>query len=244
MSAENITVRLQYDPNKEDTIGVEISQNATVLELEEKVKATLGKLNNVPMGILKFNGKELDNKDRTLEELIIKNNSEIKNENRVLIRTLTNKTIYITCDENTTVREFLKQLKDKNPECGYIKLTYASKLLQRSMLDQKLLGYRIGNSSINRGATLFLRIPSKEDKSDTVFDLNNPEESKDSNYPPLRIIVGIADLLLLAAAVATFLLYFLTTLSLSVAVPIVLAALFVVGAINTILPKILPEGCL
>ena len=65
---EKITVKLNYDPNKDDAI-VEISPNATVSELEEKVKDTLGELNNVPMGILKYDGKELNDKDKTLEEL-------------------------------------------------------------------------------------------------------------------------------------------------------------------------------
>ncbi|MBQ9491494.1 MAG: hypothetical protein IJU86_01800 [Firmicutes bacterium] len=246
-NTEKITVKLKYDPNKEDMIEVSIKSNATVAALEEKVKETLGNLDNVPMGILKFNEQELDDKNKTLADLDMKDGRIIENENRVvLIKTLTGKTIYITCNENTTVREFLQKLKGKAPELCYIRLVFAGEALQRSMLGQKLLGCQIGKRSINYGGILHLVIPLKAN-SDTVFDLNNPEESKNSNYPPLRIIVGIADLLLLAAAVATFLLYFLTTLSLSVAVPIVLAALFVVGSVlffgwNEILPKILPEG--
>lgn len=204
----------------------------------------------------------------------------------VLINTLTGKTIYITCDENTTVKQFLKKLKGKNPKFSYIELAFAGKHLQRSTLDQKLLGYRIGEgeNGIKYSDVLHLIVALEENKnSATVFDLNNLEESKnsnlaevpkiseeknivsglesldnnskislnskkeskDSNYPLLRIIVGIADLLLLAAAVATFLLYFLT-MSLSVAIPIVLSALFVVGAIlffgwKNLLPKYLQK---
>ena len=67
--------------------------------------------------------------------------------------------------------------------------------------------------------------------------------------PPLRIIIGVIDLLLLAAAITTFLLFFLTSLSFSIVIPIVLTALFVVGTIlffewKSILPKILPKSWL
>ncbi len=283
--AKEITVKVKYDPNKDDTIEVKINPNATVSKLEEKVQDALKDFNNIPVELLKFNGQELDDKNKTLKELGIINGSEIENENRVvLIKTLTGQTIYITCDENTTVREFLKKLKGKNLRVGYIRLVFAGKFLQRSTLDQKLLSCQIGTSSINYGTTLRLILALEENKnSDVVFDLNNLEESKNSNlvkvsetletdnnvfnlerldnnlrissdskkesknsnYPLLRIIVSIADLLLLAAAVATFLLYFLSSLSLSIAIPIVLTVLFVIDTIlffgwNTILP----DNCL
>ncbi len=178
MSAENITVRLQCDPNKDNTIEVEISQNATVSELEKKVKDTLVTLDDVPMGILKFNEQELNDKNKTLNELGIEDGSIIENENRVFLKTLNGKEIGITCDENTTVREFLKQLKSKNPRFSYIRLVFAGASLQKSTLDQKLLGCQMGTSSIKYGAILRLIIPIQLGimyKSDTVFDLNNLE---------------------------------------------------------------------
>ena len=307
--SKEIKVKVKYDPNKNDTIKVKINPNATVSKLEEKVKETLGKLDNVPMGILKYDGKELNDKDKTLAELGIKDGSIIENENRVFIKNSACLNIYTTCcDENTTVKEFLKKLKGKNLGFSYIKLVSAGRPLTRLTLDRKLLGYQTDTRGIKYGATLHLIKTAKEPENDeAVFDLNNlddtvsdlhnledkvsdlnnseeiknsnlveelktlekendvfnsgrlnnnpktsfdsKKEGKNSKYPPLRIIVGIADLLLLVAAVATFLLYFLTTLSLSVAVPIVLAALFVVGSVlffrwNKILPKILSEGVL
>ncbi len=280
--AENIKLKVHpYPDSPISTVVFDMDKNATVADLKKRIIDSCGDSPCFSMGILKFNDKELDNEDKTLAELGIKNNSEIKNENWVVIKTLTGQTIYITCDENTTVREFLKKLEGKNLGFSYIKLLFSSTFLQRSTLDQKLLGCQIGKNSINYGATLHLIMPSEENKnSDTVFDLNNLEESKNSNlakvsttlkkandvfnlesldnnsrissdskkesensnYPLLRIIVGIADLLLLAAAVATFLLYFLSSLSLSIEIPIVLAALFVVGAIlffgwKNLLPK-------
>ena len=281
---EEITVKVKYDPNKDDTIDVKISPNGTVSEFEEKVQNTLGNLNDVPMGILKFNEQELDDKNKTLKDLGIKDGSEIENENRVLIETLTGKPIYITCDENTTVREFLKKLKYKEPKLDYIRLMYKDNALFRPILDQKLLDCQIGKKSIKYGAILKLVVRSEASKnSESVFDLNNLEESKNSNlvkvsetlktdnnvfnlgrldnnprissdskkesknsnYHPFRIIVGIADLLLFAAAVTTFLLFFLSSLSLSIAIPIVLAALFVTFAVLFLgWSTILPKGCL
>ena len=63
-----------------------------------------------------------------------------------------------------------------------------------------------------------------------------------NNWPLLRIIIGIIDLLLLLATITTFLLLFLTSLNLFIAVPIVLTVLFFVGAalffgFGKILPK-------
>ena len=278
---EAITVKVKYDSNKDDTIDVKISPNTAVSDFERAIQNELKKnnINDIPVELLKFNGQELDDKNKTLGELGIKDASSVENENRVvLIKAITGKTIYITCDENTTVRESLKQLKSKYPKLNYIMLCFAGVYLQRSTLDQKLLGCQIGEKSIKYGSTLHL-IESLE-KSDTTFDLNNLEESKNSNlvkvsktsekgnnvfnseslddnpgissdskkesknsnYPLLRIIVGIADLLLLAAAVTTFLLFFLTSLSFSIAFPIVLTVLFVATTIlffggNNLLPK-------
>ena len=85
---------------------------------------------------------------------------------------------------------------------------------------------------------------SGQQKQDVESESRRKIELKNkNNWPLLRIIIGIADLLLLAAAMATFL------LNIHIVATAVLAALFVVGAIlffgwNTILPKILPEGCL
>ena len=164
----------------------------------------------------------------------------------MLIKPLTGKTIYITCDENTTVKQFLEKLKGKYSGLRWISLSFLGSSLRRSELNLNLFSHKGNSSSIAYGLTLDLVIVSPEYKNgNDVFDLNN----LNSNYPLLRIIVGIADLLLLAAAITTFLLYFLTTLSLSIAVPIVLAALFVFGAYlflrwNSGWPKILPKSWL
>ena len=78
----------------------------------------------------------------------------------------------------------------------------------------------------------------------------NTDPANKNNWPFSRIIVGIIDLFFLAAAITTFLLYFLAALSLPIAVLIVLTALFVIGFVigtvlffrwHKILPKILPK---
>ena len=78
----------------------------------------------------------------------------------------------------------------------------------------------------------------------------NTDPANKNNWPFSRIIVGIIDLFFLAAAITTFLLYFLAALSLPIAVLIVLTALFVIGFVigtvlffrwHKILPKISPE---
>ena len=88
----------------------------------------------------------------------------------------------------------------------------------------------------------------KEEREKDVNSLESKIKSE-NNLPPLRIIIGVIDLLLLAAAITTFLLFFLTSLSFSIVIPIVLTALFVVGTIlffewKSILPKILPKSWL
>ena len=298
---EKITVKLNYDPNKDDAI-VEISPNATVSELEEKVKDTLGELNNVPMGILKYDGKELNDKDKTLEELGITDDAVLEVGCFVRFTAINkNEFYYVQYNKDTTLEQFLwsviKHLKlneEINEENGkYVSLICKDQFLSPELLDSKLIDITV-DRFINQeilsenidASTITLAFPYDTKNKSLSFDLNSltgknidisgiriteipnerkPIPNKDGidlkidyvsqtfssekilnkrNCPLLRMIIGIIDLILLAAAVATFLLYFLTTLSLSVAVPIVLAALFVVGAINTILPKILPEGCL
>ena len=245
--AQEITVNVKPIPDEPTNIPVKIKPNAKVSELEGELKGMLNDL-NVSVGILKFNGQELDNKDKTLEELGIEDGSSVENENRVVgIRFLHDSTIIcITCDEDTTIRKLLKQLKGKNPSYDYGIILYAGEAFNRSILDQKLLGYKIGTGSIKYGAVLNFIIESEKHKNcERVFDLNNLEESKNSNYPLPRIIVGIAALFFLALAVALFVM----THGLITLVPIFLTVFFVFGVIlfsrwNTILPKILSKSCL
>lgn len=51
------------------------------------------------------------------------------------------------------------------------------------------------------------------------------------SYPLLRIIIGVIDLLLLVAMAITFSLFFLTNLSLSIWVPVVLTVLFIIDIV-------------
>ena len=63
---EEITVKVKYDPNKDDTIDVKISPNTTVSRFEQAIKNELGNnnINDIPVELLKFNGQELDDKKK------------------------------------------------------------------------------------------------------------------------------------------------------------------------------------
>ncbi len=85
----------------------------------------------------------------------------------------------------------------------------------------------------------------KVEEDEQIIEGTDKEvESKKSSWPAPRIIVGITDLFLLAAAITTFL------LNVHIAVTIVLVALLVVFAVvlfgwdKKVLSKILPKGCL
>lgn len=94
--------------------------------------------------------------------------------------------------------------------------------------------------------------PEVDLKKQTTINLNTDKKGQNPNSERTKEKEeekGVIDLFLLSAAITTFLLFFLTSLSFSVAVPIVLTGLFlVVGVLflgwDYILPKILSEGWL
>ena len=140
------------------------------------------------------------------------------------------------CKENELIKiEDLKLALKKNNNENYVSKTDLA-------LNQKL--------SLEEGNTISIyprdNIECKENELIKIKDLNLDLEDdpvNENNYPLARIIICVIDLLLLAAAITTFLLYFLTTLSFSIAVPIVLTVLCVAFTILLFAwNKILPES--
>lgn len=85
----------------------------------------------------------------------------------------------------------------------------------------------------------------KEFETDYKEKNTNQQSGKQSSWPLPSIIVGVIDLLLLAAAIITFSLFFLTNLISSIVVPIVLTILFVAFTILFFLGNnSLPKSCL
>ncbi len=219
--AKEITVCIKALSGPE--FSVKVNPNCTVQELVKKAASSILKSRNdlnLDSGLkLMFSNITLTNKkvmDRPISDYIIANNPVIW----YVLSTCKN-------SSNITFREALE----------------ISDLTNEKFIDRPISDCNIKNESFIRcGLSL-----AKGNGNITFREALEISEARHNNLQlsPLKIIVGIADLLLLAAAVTTFLLYFLTTLSLSVAVPIVLAALFVTFAVlflgwNTILP----DNCL
>ena len=181
--------------------------------------------------------------------------NENSREITVYIQSGTGQRFSVQVDPNCTVRELAKKVASSifksnqslNLDSGFKLMFYGVDLTNKKFIDRPISGCHIeGNSAIQC-------IPSlgKDTINITFRELLGISKARHNNLQLslLRIIVGIADLLLWAAAITTFLLYFLTTLSLSIAVPIVLTALFVTFAVlffgwDKVLPKILPKAWL
>ena len=185
-----------------------------------------------------------------------------------------NKTVEVEIDKNAKLRDLILKVLQKGEikAIKHLKFVLADgSIFDKTTVD--LLDKPIGNFGFGEKQTMYVIEPIGKTVSNDLSDFIVPTETNflqdkksennkinennkttnieknERNWSLSRIIMGIADLLLLAAAIITFLLFFLTSLSVPVAVPIVLTALFVVGAIlffgwNTILPKILPDNCL
>ena len=81
-----------------------------------------------------------------------------------------------------------------------------------------------------------------EEKGKGNKELYDNSDRNQSLWSWPRIMLGVANLLLLVATITAFLLFFLTSLSFPIAVPIVLTVLFVVNTVlflggNNLLPK-------
>ena len=91
---------------------------------------------------------------------------------------------------------------------------------------------------------------SSSSSSDVESESRRKIELKNkNNWPLLRIITGIVDLLLLLATITTFLLFFLTSLNVPIVALTAPPVLLVFGTIlffgwNKVLPKILPKSWL
>ncbi len=121
--AEEITVKLKYDPNKEDMIEVSIKSNATVADLKNaftnKLQEAKGdRFNDFilenPIGLLKLGEEDITDENETLDKADIENGSVIQNENRVFIKTWTGQTIAIICNKDTTLKGVSRQGNKKN----------------------------------------------------------------------------------------------------------------------------------
>lgn len=185
-----------------------------------------------------------------------------------------NKTVEVEIDKNAKLRDLILKVLQKGEikAIKHLKFVLADgSIFDKTTVD--LLDKPIGNFGFGEKQTMYVIEPIGKTVSNDLSDFIVPTETNflqdkksennkinennkttnieknERNWSLSRIIMGIADLLLLAAAIITFLLFFLTSLSVPVAVPIVLTALFVVGSVlffgwNKILPKILPKGCL
>ena len=175
--------------------------------------------------------------------------NENSREITVYIQSGTGQRFSVQVDPNCTVRELAKKVASSifksnqslNLDSGFKLMFYGVDLTNKKFIDRPISGCHIeGNSAIQC-------IPSlgKDTINITFRELLGISKARHNNLQLslLRIIVGIADLLLWAAAITTFLLYFLTTLSFSIAVPIVLTVLCVAFTILLFAwNKILPES--
>ena len=192
----------------------------------------------------------------TVKVLVVKQKSDYYKKDAI---------IYVKIKENVTLREFFVSLikqSTKMKQAKHFLFLYIGDYLKKSALDQTLENLKFSQDcfctveitdefeedrfKVFDDSMMIFNVQdlSGQQKQDVESESRRKIELKNkNNWPLLRIIIGIADLLLLAAAMATFL------LNIHIVATAVLAALFVVGAIlffgwNTILPKILPKGCL
>ena len=169
--------------------------------------------------------------------------------------------IYVKIKENMTLREFfvlLTKTSTKLKEAKYFRFLYGGSRLTRSELDQSLKtlkfksGYMVtletgelGSDDEMFSVEDFIeqqkQPENKIQQSDKTISQQTLKSTK-TNWPPLRIIIGVIDLLLLVATITAFLLFFLTNFISSIVIPIVLTILFVAFTIlffggNGLLPK-------
>ncbi|MBQ9491313.1 MAG: hypothetical protein IJU86_00855 [Firmicutes bacterium] len=174
-------------------------------------------------------------------------NTEIKQPITVLVMS-EEENFTLTLEPNSTLKDLLLLIEAKKSFIyDYKSVTFEickiSKVVTKSDLNFRLEELGIKNNDA-------IKINISDKKLDNAIRFEDLENGiKTISWPWSRIILGVIDLLLLAAAITTFLLFFLTTLSFSVAVPIVLIGLFIVGAIlffgwKKVLPKILPKSWL
>ena len=197
--AKEIKVKLQYIPEKDDDIEVEISPTATVSELKIAFKNKLKKekgdefdkfISENPVGFLRLYSNNLRDESKTLQESGIKDGSVIQNENRVFINLFMGKEsntceIKVTCNENTTLEKFLEKARE-NPNLKtvtFITVLFASNRIKREYLDKKLFNLRGNNNGVvGYGSRLYFQavFPVKSSGfDDAVFnlqELNSTEE--------------------------------------------------------------------
>lgn len=191
-AVKEIKVRLEYIPGQKSPknyIEVKISPNATVSELKTAFEAELKKgdgeliLKN-PIGLLKFNDENLEDGNKTLQKLGIKDNAVLENENRVFLTTVTGATISVTCNKNTTLRDFLEQSADKiketkgTTETRFVSFIFAGVQIPRANLGSKLVGLKVqsNNSSISPityGSLLHAVLVRGKISLDRAFCLDN-----------------------------------------------------------------------
>ena len=162
----------------------------------------------------------------------------------------------VTADPNTTLINLIKDQWEifKDFSKGFIiafRGTIISDLNNELRLQEGDLIdiYPHDNPTCNQEENKLIKIEdlkSDLNKNNNGNYVSKTDPANKNNWLFSRIIVGIIDLFFLAAAITTFLLYFLTSLSLSIAIPIVLTVLCVFIAIlffrwHKILPKISPE---
>ena len=174
--------------------------------------------------------------------------------------------ICVKTKENVTLREFFVSLIKRSTEMKQAKhflCLYIGNYLKKSELDQTL-----ENLKFRQDCCCAVEITDefKEDRLKlfddsmifNVQDLSGQQKQgvesesrrkielkNKNNWPLLRIIIGIVDLLLLLATITTFLLFFLTSLNVPIVALIAPPVLLVFGTIlffgwNTILP----DNCL
>ena len=124
---------------------------------------------------------------------------------------------------------------------GFIIVVNSEEITGESNLEKQLTKLELGSSitvylagsATCKGKSLIKIEDLKSDlnKNNNENYVSKTDPANKNNWPFSRIIVGIIDLLLLAAAITTFLLYFLTALGFSIAVPIVLTVLFVIDTV-------------
>ena len=223
-----ISVHIKNNFNvKADPVQIEISPDSTVFDLTKTVAK-----------------KFLETKDKYDEQFRLVWDHQLLNTNELKNKKISslgesidpisnNATIYISFYDSNNINSDVfswDTLSESEKE---------KKVLdQKGKFSSKKLAITDNNNNNNN---------NNKNKNNNKNNNKNKNNNFRNNWPLLRIIIGVIDLLLLAVAIITFLLFFLTSLSVPVAIPIVLTALFVAGAVlffgwNKILPKILPEG--
>lgn len=176
-------------------------------------------------------------------------NTEIKQPITVLVMS-EEENFTLTLDPNSTLKDLLLLIEAKKSFIyDYKSVTFEiGNGKKKKVVTKSDLNFRLEELGIKNNDAIKINISDKKlDNAIRFEDLENGIKTISETWS--KIILGVIDLLLLLAAIITFLLFFLTTLSFSVAIPIVLTGLFIVGAIlffgwKKVLPKILPKSWL